>query len=776
MSRETVDKIFDAIINENLEDIWNIAEMNQPFDEDYMEENLDIVFKKIMQKIEKEDFDYFLTEKNKSDIFIKLLTYSSRVDVIKEYIEKRKELDLTSSEIVDLILATKDKNYIRQCVEKIDKEFNLESFFIAELIGSSKDKELIQKYLLDSEKREKLGLYSYEVYLMISSTKDVEFIKQCVDHAKEIGGISSLYIMHLINQVNDLQYTKQCIKRRDEIGLEFDEIFKYLTGKNDINLVKQTISEYKDLKLNSLELVKLIAFTEDGNYIKHIIENCKDMNINSYGITTLILKTNDIKYIKECIAKRDDFQLKSVHILKMILATRDSEYIKKCVEIYEDLELDSQAVLKLIIESNDKEYAKKCIEQHEKYGLHSGDIIKIATEIHDTQYIKECIIRKDEFGLDSYDIAKIVVMMDDKEFIRECLNDANLNLDDMNKKAFNMAVNTQEAIKELHSKAKIKLPTNMTIGMEIECLGSMSSTFKEKGEAFFDDWTRKNDGSLTPDGATEDGIEITSPILTGSNDKTTNEIFKASTILEEFGQYTNDSCGGHVHIGSNYLTSVQAWHNMLELWSNTESLLYVISNEKGTIPRKGIADYAEPVSGEFEKALEEGSINLKDEKDLMQFKYIVCNFQKNKYKGINFRNLFGMTTIEFRLANGTVNPEVWIENINLFGGLLKASQELSIIQAKNYNERTDEEKSYLECFESIRNGNLMEKEKLEKLLELVIEESDRNIYRERYDVNIELIKKHPVLQNSIKGKLAKKNFKVIKDNDEPEKNNIGEER
>ncbi len=746
MGRETVDKLFDAIVNGNFEDIWNLAEMNQPFDEDYMEENLDIVLRKIMQKIENADFDYFLTRKNElPDIFIKLLTYSSRVDVIKEYIEKREELELTSSEIVDLILATKDKNYIRQCVEKIDKEFNLESYHIAELIGTSNDKELIQQYLLNTEKREKLNLNTYEVYLMISSTKDIEFIKQCINHAKEIGGIGSTYIVQLINQVNDVQYTKQCIKRRDEIGLPFNDIFEYLTKKNDINLIKEVISEYKDFQLNSPELVKLIAFTEDENYIKHIIENCKDMNLSPSGITTLILKTNDINYIKECVEKRDDFQIQP-HILKLILATYDSQYMKQCIEIYEDLKLETQAVVKLIIESNDK------------------------------QYMKKCIARKEELRLDSYDIAKIAIMIDDKEFIRECLNDANLNLDEMNKKAFNMAVNTQEAIKELHSKTKIKLPTNMTIGMEIESLGKMSSTLKEKGEAFFDDWTRKNDGSLAPDELDEDGIEITSPILTGSNDKSTNEIFKVATILQDFGQYTNGSCGGHVHIGSNYLTSVQAWHNMLELWSNTESILYVISNEKGTIPRKGITDYAEPISGEFEKALEKGSINLEDEKDLTKFKYIVCNFQMNKYKGINFKNLFGMTTVEFRLANGTVKPEVWIENINLFGGLLRAAQELSIIQAKNYNVRTDEEKAYLECFESIRNDDLTEKAKLEKLLELVIDKEDRDIYRERYDVNIELIKKYPELQNSIKGKLAKNKFKVLKENDENEKSNVGEER
>ena len=63
-----------------------------------------------------------------------------------------------------------------------------------------------------------------------------------------------------------------------------------------------------------------------------------------------------------------------------------------------------------------------------------------------------------------------------------------------------------------------------------------------------------------------------------------------------------------------------------------------------------------------------------------------------RYSGINFMNTGsqGKNTIEFRLANGTIDPDTWIENINLFGGLVKSAQELAEIQKKPENERTEE--------------------------------------------------------------------------------------
>ena len=88
------------------------------------------------------------------------------------------------------------------------------------------------------------------------------------------------------------------------------------------------------------------------------------------------------------------------------------------------------------------------------------------------------------------------------------------------------------------------------------------------------------DGSLTM-GA---GLEVVSPILK-DNDEDIEEIYMVCNMLQEAKQEIGDCCGGHIHIGSDYLTSKEAYANLYEIWGNTERIMYIISNEKGTIPR-----------------------------------------------------------------------------------------------------------------------------------------------------------------------------------------------
>ena len=100
--------------------------------------------------------------------------------------------------------------------------------------------------------------------------------------------------------------------------------------------------------------------------------------------------------------------------------------------------------------------------------------------------------------------------------------------------------------------------------------------------------------------------------------------------------------------------------------------------------------------------------------------------------------------MEFRYANAPKDAETWIENINLFGGIVKAAEDLAIIQAKSEEERTDEENDLLRAFEVIKDKNAAEEEKLDALLEISIQnEKDRYIYRERYYENSRLIDLDP---------------------------------
>ena len=153
---------------------------------------------------------------------------------------------------------------------------------------------------------------------------------------------------------------------------------------------------------------------------------------------------------------------------------------------------------------------------------------------------------------------------------------------------------------------EIGLDKNITFGLEIESLGKESEKILETAKAnetIMDQtkevecgkllirenqdsqvsWIAMLDGSLVV-GA---GLEMVSPILT-DNIEDVEDVYMVCNMLEECGQEIGNCCGGHVHIGSDYLTSKESYANLFEIFGNTEKILYIMSNEKGMIPREGI--------------------------------------------------------------------------------------------------------------------------------------------------------------------------------------------
>lgn len=266
-------------------------------------------------------------------------------------------------------------------------------------------------------------------------------------------------------------------------------------------------------------------------------------------------------------------------------------------------------------------------------------------------------------------------------------------------------------------------------------------------------------GDDTLSKAGKSGVEVITPPMFGGSEESSYTIKKLYAILNEFGQVYTQRCGAHVHIGADYLTSVQAWKNLLELWCNTEEIIYTISNKEGELPRPGVLTYAKPISGKYKKAIEDGSINLNNENDINEFISQIIEVQgrekENRGYGINFQNIGNeeKNTVECRVFNEDSNVDTRMQNVNLFGGMIRVAQELSIIQAKTENQRTDKEKRMIECFEGIRDGRTTESEKLQYLIELVIKENT-DIYIRRYDVNSELLKSNVEFYQTLKKYIA----------------------
>lgn len=148
--------------------------------------------------------------------------------------------------------------------------------------------------------------------------------------------------------------------------------------------------------------------------------------------------------------------------------------------------------------------------------------------------------------------------------------------------------------------------------------------------------------------------------------------------------------------------------------------------------------HAAPISLAISDAIEKGSINLNTEDDLDKFIEQLQNAQKDKLgraTSINLLNINnGKNTIEFRIANGTINPNTWIENVKLYGRIVQMSERLAQIEKKSESEKSEEDKKIEKLMHDLKT-NMPENEKMEILLELLFSEDERNVYKERYYAN-----------------------------------------
>ena len=477
-----------------------------------------------------------------------------------------------------------------------------------------------------------------------------------------------------------------------------------LSKKNEYLPPQYKLSE--ELLLNNSELV--------DKYIKEWRELVKFVEIK------YIVATKDPEYIKKCIKDKEQYITVSksydlaIYELVKAIGGNEQETIMELLEKKDEYNLTYDEIISVISLTKDDSFIKSIIEKREEYELSTDNVIRLISSTGDTKFIEQCIIQPEIYGLGKKEAKELLFYTNDVPFI---INYVKEN------------PSTDSAIK------RIKLPKGMTIGIEIESEGNASVQLLQKVEVL-DGWETKKDKSL------EDGVEVVSPVLK-SEDNREQEIYDICSILRLCHNYESERCGGHVHIGADYLKSVDAWKNLIELWSNTENIMYLICNKEGQRPRREIGEFAAPISHNIANAIENGEVDFEDEDDIELFCFELQDIQGrgssgSRYSGINFKN-FGndeKNTIEFRISNGTIEPDTWIENINLYGGIIAISQELAEIQQKLENgiEITDDEQKKLDAFETIKKTDY-EEQKLECLLYLAIDEKERQIYINRYDAN-----------------------------------------
>ena len=89
-----------------------------------------------------------------------------------------------------------------------------------------------------------------------------------------------------------------------------------------------------------------------------------------------------------------------------------------------------------------------------------------------------------------------------------------------------------------------------------------------------------------------------------------------------------------------------------------------------------------------------------------------------------------LNTIEFRLANGTIDANTWIENATLFGNIIATSQKLSEIQQKET--KTEKEQEILNKFELLKTKDIRNENRLNIFLDLCVPDEFRQVFIDRY--------------------------------------------
>ena len=217
---------------------------------------------------------------------------------------------------------------------------------------------------------------------------------------------------------------------------------------------------------------------------------------------------------------------------------------------------------------------------------------------------------------------------------------------------------------------------NITFGLEIECEDTYRSVIEEKLKkaSLISTWPVKDeysfDDNIFLNASLRQGLEISSPILTDTitnwNDLKT--VCKIASECAVIGPYS----GGPIHVGTQVLGSnTTSWLNFMKIWSVYENVIYRFAFGEFLSARSYMHTYAPPISKglwqDYQKLKELTTLELPD---------IIKKIAHDRYQAVNFKNVIDFNsikdknTIEFRCPNGTLNPIIWQNNVNLFVHLL----------------------------------------------------------------------------------------------------------
>ena len=226
----------------------------------------------------------------------------------------------------------------------------------------------------------------------------------------------------------------------------------------------------------------------------------------------------------------------------------------------------------------------------------------------------------------------------------------------------------------------------------------------------------------------------------------------------------DEKCGLHVHFDANCLAKdPKRMLDFFRIYGEAEELIYKMCNEKGSPIRKNAINknlkgiqiissiwrngMAAPSGEKILKKINDGTLKVSYKK-FRKLRLMISKLKldERRYHGLNLTNIGNekKNTIEFRMANGTLDPEIIKQNVYLYASIINTAIEV-----------TENREKYEEKLKEFYRTDVTEEEKANNFLNLIMEsEGDRKIYFERW----QSVKNAKVFEKNDKKGFAKNRF------------------
>lgn len=298
---------------------------------------------------------------------------------------------------------------------------------------------------------------------------------------------------------------------------------------------------------------------------------------------------------------------------------------------------------------------------------------------------------------------------------------------------------------------KLGLPDYFKFGIEIEAdnvnAKGKSGLYMGQSAEYINSKNWHMATSLEETLVSEGGAELVSPILTDS-EQDWQSIFD---ICEHIQKYpgnkgkevvANSKCGLHIHFDSQCLTSnPNIFRNFMKLYAESEELLYKMCNDRNDPIRKGAISknfkglnlisamwrngMAAPSGKKILKQIRNDTLKVSYKKfgklRMLASKY---KLDERRYNGLNLTNIGNSkkNTIEFRMANGTLSPEVIKQNVFLYASLMNTAIQI-----------TEKPQEFQKKLDAFYRTDVTEEQKAQNFLNLIMQNpQDRQIYMDRW--------------------------------------------